>query len=344
MIAICVMLVTVSVPETAAVFGASNAVLQVSNSQLMKGKDNSIVINLKDNNKTIAGMEFFIQFDTDAFSVNDVVSKLSDKWELDWKAKNDAKYGEGVLCMIQDSTTKGITDSDKGIVAIKLDDVNAQVDKEYKFKINIIDVCDNKGNSIKSSVSGVDGTFRYLKEQKITISEDVKIEGFQISNILKGLRTVSSVEPKINNKEVVEFGNIYALAVDDVTDKDMYIGSPNYYVKGYKATTENGVIQNRFSDSKTAINYARTMTENGTTSEAYTQEYMIRGYAKLSDGSYVYSKAYKYTIFKVAKVLYDNVQMSTNAGHDYLYNDILKVVDKNYKKVDYNWSNIIVKP
>ena len=45
----------------------------------------------------------------------------------------------------------------------------------------------------------------------------------------------------------------------------------------------------------------------------------------------------------MAKTLYDNSKMNTNAGHDYLYDNILKVVDSNYKKVDYDWSVIVVK-
>jgi hypothetical protein len=35
--------------------------------------------------------------------------------------------------------------------------------------------------------------------------------------------------------------------------------------------------------------------------------------------------------------------MTNVAAHEYLYNDILKVVDSNYKKVDYDWSVIIAK-
>ena len=87
-----------------------------------------------------------------------------------------------------------------------------------------------------------------------------------------------------------------------------------------------------------------TMIENGNTSAALTQTYKIRAYAKLSDGSYVYSNVAEYSIYNVAKVLYDNAMMNTSAGHDYLYNSILKVVDSNYKTVDYNWSSIVAKP
>ena len=43
-------------------------------------------------------------------------------------------------------------------------------------------------------------------------------------------------------------------------------------------------------------------------------------------------------------ILYDNCKMSTNRAHEYLYNNILKVVDPEYKPVDYNWGSIVVRP
>lgn len=177
----------------------------------------------------------------------------------------------------------------------------------------------------------------------VTISDEVQVEGFQISYILGGLRTVSSVEPEINGQKVVEYGNIYALAKDGVTTKDMVADSTNSYVAKYVAT-ELGVVEDNYSDSTTAINYVRTMTDNGSTSDALQQKYMIRAYAKLADGSYVYSSVASYSIFNVGKVLYDNAIMSTITGHNYIYNNILKVVDSSYAEVDYNWGNVIVKP
>lgn len=45
----------------------------------------------------------------------------------------------------------------------------------------------------------------------------------------------------------------------------------------------------------------------------------------------------------MAKKLYDNALMSTYAGHRYLYEDILTVVDSNYKEVKYNWGGTIAR-
>lgn len=219
--------------------------------------------------------------------------------------------------------------------------VTASLNKKVSGLHNVYIVF--KNNTGHEYVANVDWVEFDTDSIDVTISDQVNIEGFQISSVLKGIRTVSSVEPEIDGQKVTEFGNVYAIVRDGVTTKDMVIGSTNQYVAAYQAT-ESGIIEDKFSDSATAVNYVRTMTNNGTTSDAFTQSYYIRGYAKLADGSYVYSKVAKYTIFNVAKILYDDVRMSTFAGHEYLYNEILKVVDSSYKEVDYNWSGIIVDP
>lgn len=176
----------------------------------------------------------------------------------------------------------------------------------------------------------------------ITISNLVKIEGYQISSQLKGFRVISSVEPIINNLSVVSYGNIYGYADMGVTDSDMVIDSTNQYVAKYEAT-QAGIIDRKFGSSDTATYFVRTMTNNGTTAAAYNANYKVRAYAVLSDGSVVYSKVYNYSIYKVARVLYDSCRMPNAASHQYLYNDILSVVDNNYKKVDYDWGSTIVK-
>lgn len=192
-------------------------------------------------------------------------------------------------------------------------------------------------------VANVDWLEFDSNSMNITIVDEVQVEGFQISYILEGLRTILSVEPEINGRTVTEFGNIYALVTDGVTTADMVIDSESPYVAVYVAT-EQGVLDKNFSDSETATNYVMTMTNNGTTAEALQQKYMIRGYAKLADGSYVYSDVSMYSIFSVAKVLYDNAKMSNAAGHNYLYNSILKVVDSSYTAIEFDWNNAIIKP
>ena len=181
---------------------------------------------------------------------------------------------------------------------------------------------------------------KLFENTRLTVSDKLDVQGLQISHVLKGLRTISSVEPMIDEKKVVEFGNIYALSQNEVTADDMYVGSENNYVAVCKST-EQGVIKEKFSSSQTATNYVMTMSDNGTTKEAYDRIYFVRAYAKLEDGSYVYSNVYKYSIYNVAKQLYDNKLMSTFTGHQYLYNEILTVSNSEYKEVNYNWDSII---
>ena len=338
---VCIMLASAGIMPSRV--EAATATLKVDCEELLEGRSNYLTVELSGNTNKIGGLQFFVQFDTDAFSVNSVTSLMSDTWEMDWKEKSNSQYGDGVLCMIQDVSLTGMTDSEKNIVTLNIGDKNAQAEQEYEFDITVIDVCDEAGNTIKSSVSSESSKFTCTAGPEINISNDVKIEGFQISYTLGGLRTISSVEPKINGKEVVEYGNIYAIARDGVVANDMYIGSKSNYVASY-AATKAGILDYKFSDSETAVNYVRTMSNNGGTTEALTHNYMIRAYAKLSDGSYLYSEVSDYSIFAVAKLLYDNSLMHNFAGHEYLYNDILTIVDSGYGKVDYNWNNSIITP
>lgn len=176
-----------------------------------------------------------------------------------------------------------------------------------------------------------------------TSTEGISILGYQISATLKGIRTVSAVEKEINGLEVVEFGNIYGKDVEGFDENDMYIGKDNPYITSFKAT-EAGVLANDFTSSTTDVNYVMTMINNGTSKEALTRKYYIKAYAKLSDGTYVYSDMSTYSIYSVADTLYKGKLMSNEKSHSYLYDDILSVVDSNYKKIEFEWNSSLVQP
>lgn len=185
-------------------------------------------------------------------------------------------------------------------------------------------------------------------ESNIVISGDVDVEGYQISSTLGGSRVVGSVEPVINNKKVEKWGFIYALSQVDgtdypVTEQDMYVGTDNIYVAPYESTSA-GTIDTVMGESTTATYFVRTMLFASSTAKEFSTQYKVRAYALLEDGSYVYSKVYSYTIFDICDTLYQNRISNTYSTHDYLYNNILKVVNPDYKEVDYNWTNIVVKP
>lgn len=69
---------------------------------------------------------------------------------------------------------------------------------------------------------------------EIIISNQVKVEGYQISTTLGGIRALGSVGSKINGKKVKSWGFVYVLEQNGttkypVTEKDMYVGSDNLY-------------------------------------------------------------------------------------------------------------------
>lgn len=171
----------------------------------------------------------------------------------------------------------------------------------------------------------------------------VEIIGFQISTARGGSRTVYAVEPEINGKEVVERGLVYGLAAR-ADESEMYIGADSQYVKAFAATAA-GEMDAQLSESSTAKSYAMTMVQNigSITVAGLEAEYYVRVYAKLSDGTYVYSDVQSFSLYSVADVLYSGNLMNTQESHDYLYNNILSVVKKDYPTVDFQWSNTLVK-
>ena len=131
------------------------------------------------------------------------------------------------------------------------------------------------------------------------------------------------------------------MVLGGVTEEDMVIDSDNSYIKAI-ASTIGGKADSIMGESTTANYYVQTMINNGTTQYAFEAEYLVRAYAKLADGTYVYSDVHSFSIYEVAEYLYDNVLVSTQTAFDYLYNNILTIVNPNYKKSEFIWSNTVV--
>lgn len=191
---------------------------------------------------------------------------------------------------------------------------------------------------------------------EITISDDLDITGWQMTSTFDdvdgsmGIRTVYQVEDTVNGQEATEIGLVYGLIYGDnpITADDVVYGSDNAFVASY-AGTSNGISSEILGDSETATYYVRTMScgladgSDNITAAAYTAEYYVRAYAKLADGSIVYSNAYTYTIFDVANVLYQNNLVNNETTYNYLYTKVLSYVDPTYKEGDFDWSNTVVK-
>ena len=177
----------------------------------------------------------------------------------------------------------------------------------------------------------------------------VKVEGYQISATAEGYRVIGSVEPKINGKNVTSYGVVYAIkniggtTSTNVTDADMVVGSTNPYVRSYRAT-ENALLTHQYGDSETATCFAQVMTFGKKNVKAFTTTYSTRVYAVLEDGTYVYSDTLDSNVYHIADYIYQRGLMNTLAAHNYLYNEILRVVTPDYAAVDYDWRNEVVNP
>lgn len=261
-----------------------------------------------------------------------------------------------------------INDESKFVVEkLSADTTNMQVaiKSVYTGKYLTVDANDSEYYILANSetVTGAAETFHFvtangetiipegvvLKGDDSPISNNLRIEGMQISTTLGGSRVVASVEPKINGKSVKSWGLVYGLkSVDGVdygiTDSDLIVGSDNNYIESFESTA-SGTVEEQLGESTTATYYIRTMLFGSYTAEEFNATYKVRAYAVLEDGSYIYSEEVAdYSVFSIAKYLYDNSIMKSVDGHEYLYNTILKTTDHNYEEVAYNWSNSVVKP
>jgi len=180
------------------------------------------------------------------------------------------------------------------------------------------------------------------KSYNVTVKNNVvmEINGFQISYTAKGIRTVYSVsDPK---KEVVSGGLIYGLS-DYASVNDMVVNSNNSCVYDFAATSE-GRMNSTVSTLQSAKSYTMTMKFEGFGADFFKADTMVRAYARLSNGDYVYSNVVNYSVYKVADTLYKNNYMNTKEAHTFLYTDILSKVNSKYKKVNFLSGNSLVSP
>ncbi len=196
------------------------------------------------------------------------------------------------------------------------------------------------------AVIGVDGIQPVKTAEGLVISDDVKVEGYQLSTTIEGTRSIGSVESTINGQEVISWGFVYAITEVNgnalgVFDSSICIDSNSPYVATYESTSE-GTSEEVLGDSTTATYYVRTMKFGQNNVPAFTAKYKVRAYAKLADGSYVYSTVSNFSVYEVADTLYTGSLMPTSDQHNYLFNNILTVVDPAYEAVEYNIENSVV--
>ena len=214
------------------------------------------------------------------------------------------------------------------------------VEGEHTVTANVDDV-----DRLPNEENENNNTFNYTfvvsgQSAEINIAQSgLNVNGYQISASAKGMRTVYTVEDMVDGKKVVSSGIVYALA-GYAGENEVYAGSKSEYVKSCRST-EAGKCSFTLSDSATASSYAMTMQFATKEPSEYTAGWIIRGYAQLEDGSIVHTKAYNYTIYGVADYMYQNILMPNAAAHEYLYTDILSIVDNGYVIKEFDWNNMI---
>ncbi len=177
-------------------------------------------------------------------------------------------------------------------------------------------------------------------------NKEVCVEGYQISSTLGGVRTIGSVPKTIDGKEVVGRGIVYALAEVEgkptgITDCDMEIGSDNEFIKDYIVPKDSFIRMETMNPERDYFSVTMLFANEGTRKE-FEAIYKVRIYARLSDGTVVYSAVKDYSIYEISQYLFKNQMMSTRSGHNYLYLKILTAVNPQYEYVDYLWNKEVV--
>lgn len=175
----------------------------------------------------------------------------------------------------------------------------------------------------------------------VVIGDGIEINGYQVSATTKGMRTVYSVDSTINGKKVVRSGMLYSL-YKYATEEELNVNSTSKYVKRVDSTSA-GKLNEVISNSDIASSYAMTVKFSSKEAAEFNEGWRIRAYAELEDGTYVYTNSCTYTIYDIADNLYQSSSMATKEHHEYLYTDILSIVNKDYEVKEYQWSNSMVK-
>lgn len=191
---------------------------------------------------------------------------------------------------------------------------------------------------------GVTGTVNVagtVIEETTTKPTSVKLDilGYQVSATAEGFRTIYTIDDP--DKESISKGIVYGL--NDVSESELVVGSTNSVVYSYEATDTGKIDTTLGSSSSTSESYAMTM-KFIKTAEFYNTKINVRAYAKLSDGSYVYSDTVSFSVYELADYVYQNNIMSNMSGHNYLYTDILKIVNPSYEMKDFIWKDSLAKP
>lgn len=229
-----------------------------------------------------------------------------------------------------------------------VEEANSKAGMTYAYFVelkNSAAIENGKGydNSHPSAIAG-----KYYAEQISDVIEKsgvlerihevrLEINGYQISTANEGHRVAYSIDAPKN--QVEKIGLIYAFE-DRVTKDEMVVENLNDNVFVFEAT-ENGKTDYDFMEGDNVQSYVATM-KFIKVKDYYNAKMRVRAFAKLKDGTYIYSDESVSSVYEISDYLYKTNRMNTFLQHQYLYENILKVCDFDYEKIDYNWNNAIV--
>lgn len=185
-----------------------------------------------------------------------------------------------------------------------------------------------------------------IKMKIITNTGNVEVLGFQM-NTNQNEGAVASKSPSfrvvsktsnvmtIGNElyEVKKMGTVYAAAdkVENLKGNMTLEGVvSDEYIKNFETTDKGKLVGYTTTEADTNYNtyFALTFEYKSYMYPSLEQDYAFRAYAVLDDGRVVYGhKIYTTNMYKIAQNLYDNQKMGTQDSHNFLYNNILNLID-----------------
>lgn len=210
---------------------------------------------------------------------------------------------------------------------------------------------------LKITGTAEDGTVttKYLPIRITVNTGNVKLEGYQINtNTAKGAvsefnpsyRVMSSADQVILGSDnklhgVKGFGTIYGLKSRVASASDMTVDSANKNVYTYEATSmgiyETGLfgMSNIKAEDTKRTYWALTFKHLNYSYAALVSNYVLRAYAILDNGEIVYDNdsfgfgESDVNIYNIATNLYEGKKMPNKAAHEFLFNNVISIVDIN---------------
>lgn len=174
-------------------------------------------------------------------------------------------------------------------------------------------------------------------------SSTISICGFQYNKDLNGYRILYTTPQNVS-----ESGIIFGASFAGAGDEDMVLNNDSDIIRTYRAT-DNALISyedfisvgGNTSFPSTNEYCLFTVISNGDTKFELEASQAVRPYAILNNGTVVYGKIQHFSVYKIAYSLYYNCMSMTQEGHEFLYDNIIKVCNPDAPRREFDWSGVV---